>query len=220
MALTPLITYTAESQDGSNFTGTLTEATVYGSPEADRADVGVYVTGNKIKADGTVDFAVTMGSITPATDTSFTFSITKDGHYQFTYVIVDDWAAGTYNANDLVFYSDGNFYQTPSSTSAEPSASPWALVSDPTSLIGATNEPDNIVYQIKSEVVYPFSKKAFGSAAEDAAVGGCADCERGEDVKTYEYLAVLVDGMNTANQRQKYALGERIARRTSELTNL
>lgn len=220
MALVPLLSYTAESQNGTNYTGTLTEATVYGSPEADRADVGVYVTGNKIKADGTVDFAVTMGSITPASDTSFTFDITKDGHYQFTYVIANDWTAGTYNANDLVMYTDGNFYQTPSSTSAEPAASPWVLVSDPTTLIGATNEPDNIVYQIKSEVVYPFSKKAFGSAAEDAAVEGCADCERGEDVKTYEYLAVLVDGMNTANQRQKYALGERVARKAQEIASV
>lgn len=217
MALSPSLSYTSESVNDTIYSGVMTDATTYGSPNADRADVGVYITGNKLKQDGTIDFAVTITAFDPDTATTFTFDIPKDGHYQFTFVVADDWSAGTYNANDLVFYSDGNFYQTPSSTSATPGTAPWVVVTDPAALIGASNEPANITYQIKGEIVYPFSKAAYGDATETAALDCCGDCERGEDVKTYEMLGVLIDGMNVANQRQKYSKGEKISRKAQEI---
>jgi hypothetical protein len=218
MPLSPLLTYSAEAPNGTIYLGTLTDATVYGSGNPDFADTARYITGNKLTQTGTVDTAVTINSFDPKVTTDFTFDVPKDGHYQFVYIIADDWAAGSYVTDDIVWYvPNAKFYRTPSATSAEPSASPWIEITDPTSFIGGSSEPGNVVSLVKNVIIYPFSKKAYGDASEDAALEGCNDCERGEDVKTYEYLGVLVDGMNVANQRSKFTKGEKMARKAQEI---
>jgi hypothetical protein len=50
-------------------------------------------------------------------------------------LIGDAWAAGTY-ATDAQSYKSNNFYSTPSSTSAEPPASPWVKVKIPSRFMG------------------------------------------------------------------------------------
>jgi hypothetical protein len=94
------------------------------------------------------------------------------------------------------------------------------VVSDPTTLldlVGTATAPGNLIYQLFEQIFYPFTKVAFGDSSEDAALECCSTCERGEDVKTNEFFAVMIRGISAANTRAKYVQGERISRKSEEL---
>lgn len=216
--------YTSESpnEDG-NFDSVLTDVLVYGGSNPARVDVNVYISGEKIKQDDSVDFDVTFDSYTPSSASTFSFEVTKDGYYKFKYVAIPDYDNAHDYAQYDVVYSAGVVYQAfanPSTGTAPTNPSFWEVVSSPTDLIdevGSATEAGNLLYQVYERILYPFTKTAAGDTAETAALECCSDCERGEDVKTYELLAVLADGMNSADQRGKTARGERIARKAQEV---
>lgn len=225
MALTVDLEYTAEVKNEDLFTGTLTDSTLYGAPEVERVDVAVYIAGEKIKADGTVDYDITVsysGSTDETDASTFTFDIEEDGWHRFKYAIIENWSAvPTYSTYDAV-YNGGIVYQAIQSNTNQqpPNATYWTVVSAPTDLIdsdGTNAEVGNLQFQILDQIIYPFSKVGFGNACEAAALECCSDCERGEDVKLYEIMGVLVDAMSICNQREKWAKGEKTANKASEL---
>jgi hypothetical protein len=225
MALTVDLSVASEVVNGDAFTITLDDDTVYGGANPARVDVAVFISGEKIKQDGTADYDVTIdyaGSTDETDATSFTFDIEDDGRYKIKYAIIPDYDnADAYVAYDVV-YSSGIVYQAIQSTTgnAPPNATYWSIVSEPTALlddVGTASESGNLAYQEFNQILYPFSKVAFGNAAEDAALECCSDCERGEDVKLYELLGVYIDGMSICNQREKWQKGERIARASQSL---
>jgi hypothetical protein len=121
-----------------------------------------------------------------------------------------------------VAYRSGVVYQAIQSTTNNqpPNATYWSVVSTPTDLlddVDSSSESGNLAYQEFNQIIYPFSKVGFGNAAEAAALECCSDCERGENVKLYELMGVLVDAMSICNQREKWQKGEIIARKAQEL---
>lgn len=221
MALTVDLDYTAEAIDGEIYQGTYTDNTVYGGANPARADVAVYLTSEKIKADTTVDYEVTIDSYNPESATTFTFDIETDGWYKAKYVIIPDYDNGTAYVQYDAVYSGGVVYRALAGTTgnAPPNASFWEVISTPTSLIdndGGATESANIAFQIKQDIIYPFSKTCYGDKTAEAALDCCSTCDRTEKVLDYEYIGVLVDGMDVANQRGLYSKGEKIALKALE----
>jgi len=224
MALTVTLDYTSETISGEAYSGVITDETTYGGANPDRADVVTYITGEKIDQYGEVESDVTFSTVDPEVDTTYTFEINSDGYYKFKFAIIPEYDnAVNYDQYDVV-YSGGIVYQayaeTPSAGIAPPNTSYWEVVSEPTSLldeIGSSTESGNLEYELYERIIYPFSKKGYGDSAEQAALECCSDCERGEDVKTHEMLAVLVRGMNAADTRSKFLRGEKMARKAQEL---
>lgn len=229
MALTLDVDFTAETTDGDAFSGTLTDNTTYGTGgNPARANGALYVTGQKINYDSTVDGSLTIDTYDPETWATATFDITKDGWHKFKIVFIRDYnwsGTPTYNLHEAVYLDSNNtvyksISASPFSGISPPNASYWTEVTSPTSLVdnvGTSVASPNLEYQVYERVIYPFAKATFGDLAEDAALECCGDCERGEDVKQYELARVLVEGMNIADQRGKYAKGERMARKADEL---
>jgi hypothetical protein len=224
MALTAILDYTAEVINEDIYTGTITDETVYGGANAARVDVVTYITGEKINQSGEVESDVTFATYDPTAATTYDFDVEKDGYYKFKFAIIPEYDnAVNYDQYDVV-YSGGAVYQayaeTPSAGTATGNASYWEVIAEPTSLlddVGTATESGNLVYKLYERIIYPFSKKGYGDSAEQAALQCCSDCERGEDVKTHEMLAVLIRGMNASDTRSKFIKGEKMARKSQEI---
>lgn len=233
MALTLDCDVTAEAISGDYFTGTITDETadygVGGDPL--RSAGALYITGEKINADGTVDSDLEFTYVADYQDTwsTITFTIPKDGWHKFKIVFIRDYDAGTsYTQYEAVYDPASKIvYRAtaagPFSGQAPPNASYWEVVSEPTSLVdnvgGATDSP-NLEYQLLQRVLCPNAKVLFGNKAEDAAIEGYGDSTRGEDVLTYEFVRLCVEAINSLDQRGKQADGERVCRKVEEFANL
>lgn len=221
MALTPTLSLII---NGAITEGTLSDDTVYGAPNQLRADVAVYATLSKLAYNlSSTSVTITGDTSDPLTVTEWTWTYTTDGWYQARQVIIDEYNAATvYNRYDAVYYSGVVYRSTSAATHSDntpPNASFWEVISDPVSLIdnvGAVNESTNISYKIYNEILYPKAQKKFGDAIAEAATDCCSDCKREDDVETYEFLGVMVDSMNLANTRSRFAEGEKIARKTEQ----
>lgn len=225
MALTLDLDVTAESKSGDNFLCTVTDSTIYGGANPARAAGALYITGEKVNADGTVHSAVVFTSYDPEAWITSTFTLTRDGWHKFKIVFIRDYVGGTpYNQYEAVYNdSDNTVYRSisasPFQDQAPPNATYWEVVSSPTSLVdnvGTATASPNLEYQLLQRVLYPNAKVLFGNKTEDAAVEGYGDSTRGEDVLTYEFIRLCVEAMNSMDQRGKQADGERVARRVDE----
>jgi len=214
--------YTLEVKSGDDFIGTITDSTTYTSPA--RLAGAFYITGSKILTDGTVEEALVFDAYDEEVDTEYTFTIPKDGWHQFIGVFIPDYDNGAnYNQHEAV-YSGGITYKSISvaqiTAIAPPNVSNWVAVSDPTTLAendGTSTESPNLSFQVYERIIYPNAKTFSGSSAASAASGGCSDCERSEDVLTYEQANLNVDALNNYDYRGQYAQGEVLARASDEL---
>lgn len=231
MALTLDLDFTAEAKNGDIFLGTITDATVYGTGgNPARADGALYITGEKMNADGTVEDDISFVTYSPTgvdAWTTVTFDIEKDGWHKFKIVFIRDFEGTiTDYAQYEAVYSGGVVYRATQAMTAPapapPNASYWEVVPDPTSLMdndGTATESPNLEFQLLQRVIYPNAKVLFGNKAEDAAIEGYGDSTRGEDVLTYEFVRLCVEAMNSLDQRGKQADGERVARKVEEFAN-
>jgi hypothetical protein len=226
MALEILLEITSITADRSE--GLLTDNTVYGAPEVVRADGGVYVTGQKMKSDSTVDSTLTLTGDTadPQLDSSWTFNIPKDGWFRFLYVWIPDYnGATTYaqyeavqNAATSVVYRSlvaGNV------GNALTDVNFWEVISDPGSLAlnkGEANESANIESIVYSVVLIPNAEYEFANAISEASEECCnVNCSL-DDLFEYIRLMVMVDGCYVRSDRSQFAQAERIARRLEAIT--
>jgi hypothetical protein len=210
-------------------TGTIVDATVYTSPS--RATCGVFVKVYKVDHAGNKTYLTTTGNnADEETDTQWEFDYDTDGWHQILYVAVPDFAVAAYNQYDAVFRPSSNaVYRAKTNTSITTetdldNTTNWEVISDPTALclnVGAANESDNLTALTSittlNTVLYPITKENFGTKTGEAFLEASSTYRRSEDVRLYELLGLAVDGMNIANNRQEYSLGEIIARRAISL---
>jgi hypothetical protein len=204
-------------------TGVLTDNTVFGSPEVERTDVGVYVVGQKMLADSTVGETLTLTGDTddPQTDSSWQFNIPRDGWFRFLYVAPPDYdVAVTYAQYDAV--------QDPATSivyrskvagnvgNALNSLTHWEVIATPALLAlnsGEANESLNLDSQIYSVVLLPNSEYGYANAISEASEECCNINCSFDDLKLYIRLAALVDGAYVRSDRSQFPQAERIARK-------
>ncbi len=224
MALTISLSYSNETKSGTTYLGTLTDSTTYGGANPARSAGAFYVSGEKLKSDGTLDEAIVFSSYDQEVDTTYTFTIPKDGWHQFYAVFIRDYDNGaTYNQYDVVYQDSNNLVYRALSNGitgiAPPNVTYWEVISSPTALIDnvdTASESTSLEYQIYNRVLYPNAKTFAGTASAAAAINGCSDCERSEDVLVYEQAVINVDALNNYDARSQHALGEEIARASDE----
>jgi hypothetical protein len=209
--------------------GTIVDGSTYTSPS--RAGCGVFIKVYKTDLNGNRVALDHEGNATgPNDDTSWTFDYDTDGWHQIFYIAVPDFAVASYVLYDAVYRpSSEAVYRAKGAVSITTEAdldntADWEVISEPTSLclnIGASNESDNLtaitsigIYNI---VLGPITKENFGTKAGEAFLEASSTYRRSEDVRMYELLGLAVDGMEIANNRQEYSLGEIIARRAISL---
>jgi hypothetical protein len=216
------LAYTAENKVGDSFTGTITDQTV--NPL--RTAGAFFVAAKKLKKDGTLDETISFNTYDPEAATTFAFPIPKDGHYQFYGAFFRDYDNGKTYAQYEAAYQDTNnivyrsIFPTPFSGVAPPNTTYWEPVVNPALLVdnvGTSTESPNLEYQIYNRVIHPNAKTFAGTKAAEAAVNGCSDCQRSEDVLIYEQANVNVDALNNYDFRGQHALGEELARANDEL---
>ena len=195
----------------------LNDDTVYGTPEAERNTVAIYVTGVKKNNDGAdTPLVVTPNVADPYTVTSWVVESTKDGWHSFPMYAVPKWLVGTsYVTNDAV-HDNGYVYialaantgQTPASSPAE-----WKLVTDMSEVEVSANvtwKPQDITIDCRSEICYA---KVVSKAALDTCNNSC-DTLFG---KLFREVDMLYQGSSVKCQQEKYADYETIIR---ELENV
>lgn len=208
--------YTTEAIDGDSFLGTFTDETVYAGSDYARADVAVLFTIDKIAQDTESQGELTIQSYTPTSATTFSFTIDTDGWHKAKGLIIPEFNIATaYTQYQAVYYTNGNVYRaTASSTGNLPTDTNYfELIADPFDLIendGEADESDNISFEVVDIIIYPYAKQNYGIVTAQSDC--CSDCEKTKLILNYEFAGNLVDSMDTANQQQRYAYGESIAR--------
>lgn len=217
---------TIDSITADRTTGVLLDGTTYSSPA--RADVGVFVTGQKMKQNSTVESTLTLTGDTsdPETDTQWTFNIPKDGWFRFLIVGIPEFdSSATYSLYDAV-HSSGTVYRSKQNSNTEDNladTSFWEEISDPGSLAlneGESNESTNIDSLIYEPGIFPNSEYGFAQEIAEASEEYLTTLAiPDEDLATYELLAVLLDGAYVAADRSAMSRAERISRRLESILN-
>jgi len=228
MAITKSLTPITVDLEASTIT--ITDASTYTSPS--RATCGVYIKVFKVDYAGSRTEQVTTGNNGDAnTDTIWTATFPTDGRFQYFYVAVPDWAATTYAKYDAVFEPITKIvYRSKLNSNVVSTAADllvtanWEVITDPTTLclyVGTSTQSVNLntltSIGIFNDILYPITKKNFGEQTGIAFLEQPSTYKRPQDVRLYNLLGIAVDGMQIANNRQEYALGELIARRAISL---
>jgi hypothetical protein len=158
-------------------------------------------------------------------DNLWTFTLNQDGWFRFVYAAAPFWNISTpYSQYDVAYdeTNDSLYQATVAVTGGNTPAtnSSFSLITDPRVLVdsaGTPTDPNNMIYQDFNTILYPNTSKKFGSAAAKAALENCFDCKRSTDVELYEFLKVLIDGMEVSKNRSEFIKGEKLARRADTL---
>lgn len=221
MAL-PVVSFTVATPSPYTL-GTVTDTSSYISPV--RSGYGVFVKAFKMTYLGGVEvftdaniLTTTSNNSNPATDTSWTFNMTGDGWYQFSYVAGPNYSGGTtYAIYDIVYDSgtkqiyrskaDGNIGHTVSDPTW------WGVISEPWQLLNSPFTTMNAMITSVNRILYPSTSAAFAAQAASAALEGVSDVFRRIDVQAYEFLGLAIDAMAADETAQLYNEGEKVARR-------
>lgn len=206
--------------------GTITDTVVYGGAEPNRADVRVFITGAKMKQDGTVkqDVGVTSDTGDPETSSVYSFSIPEDGWFRFLVVIVREVysAVDTYSQYEAVYNSvDDKVYRSKQSGNIGNSLTNttwWEEITDPSTLAlnkGTATESTNIDSLVYNRVLSAQSQQGYGDFVSKESNNCCGDC--GDDTPQYKVLNLLINGLLLADQRTSLLSGEKIARRLESI---
>lgn len=201
-------------------TTTLTDQTIYGSPNPARSALRVFVSLQKMDVDNTgTAVPLTASPNDPETVTSWSWVTQADGWNKFYYVAIPAYAGGTTyaiydavydSATDLVYrsLSNGNVGNALSNVTF------WEPITDPASLAnneGETNESLNITSLIYQRVL------TFNSQYEYAVLIGqncaCTDCDDSEITPPYNLFSLLLNGAIKADQWSEFIKGEQICRK-------
>lgn len=225
MALDITVSYSSETPVGDEYQGVITDDTVYGTGgNPARADGVLYMTGEKLNYDSSVDYEIDIETYDPEIVTTFTFTIVKDGWNQYTIVFIPEYDNGaTYALYDAVYESGVVYRATQAGFSGQtpPNSSYWEIISEPTSLAandGTATESANIAFEIFNIIIYPFAKKLFGDSAENYAIQCCGTFKDVEEFTAYKELGAIVKALQASNTRSRYASGERISRYAASLS--
>jgi hypothetical protein len=218
--------FTIDSITADRTQGVLLDGSTYISPV--RSGGAVFVKGQKIKSDATVEstLTVTGNNANPATDSSWTFSIPKDGWFRFLIIFVPNFnSSATYTIYESVFEpGTGKVYRSKQNGNTQDTLTNttwWEEITDPATLAsneGETNESDNIDSLIYEPGLFPNSEYSFaqqiGKASEEYLTSlNIPD----DDLDQYSLLAVLIDGAYVKSDRSEMNQSDRIARRLESI---
>lgn len=211
--------------------GVITDNTVFTSPA--RSGVGVFLSGDKMKRDGTVNeiLTVTSNDGDPELDSAWSFTrpdptqALKDGWTRFKYVAVEDYAGGTtYALYSAAFDPTTNgVYRSKQASNtghALSDTSWWEAIADPTTLAlnkGETNESLNIASLVYEIQVTATGELAYGNIIWQVSMLS-GDATREENVDTYELIDIWINGDYVADDRSLHMQGEVIARRLESVS--
>lgn len=217
MALSPSLTISIAADVAS---ATITDTTVYGAPNADRADLRVFVKHYKVDT-ASIESALTLTSDTSdaQTDAVWTWTYDSDGYHKTYYVAIPEYSAATsYNIYDAVFdpatdlvyrsKSSGNVGQSLTDTNF------YLPITDPASLAanyGEATESVNITSLVYTRVLTPLSQQAYGNLIGTNCA--CTDCDDDDIIPDYNIFSLWLNGAITADTRTEVLQGELICRR-------
>jgi hypothetical protein len=199
---------------------TLTDGTVYGTGgNPARSAVAVFVSSFKMSYENEETALSVVGNDEdPETDSSWTIGYEQDGWFKTDFVIIPDYAAGTYAQYAAVFDpGTGNVYRSKAAGNTESDLTNtvwWELITEPALL--AENKDtaseslniDSIVYQ---RVFSANGQYTFGNLLSEQCM--CSDCDENESLRTYNIFAQWLDGVAIADSRSEVLDGELICRR-------
>lgn len=220
------LTFVVDSITADRTQGVLLDNTTYTNPV--RSGVAVFVKGQKMNNDATVDstLAVTGNNANPETNTSWTFTIPLDGWFRFLIVSVPDFnAASTYAIYDAVFQpSTGKVYRSKQNNNTTDTLTDtvwWEEITDPATLAsneGESNESANIDSLIYEPGLFPNSEHGYANQISEASEEYLTSLSiPDDDLANYNLLACLLDGAYVKSDRSEMNKAERIARRLDSL---
>ena len=214
------LTFSISSFASDRLTGTLVDGTTYSSPA--RNTLSVFVKGEKMKYDSTVDSVLTLTSDTsdPTTDASWTFTIPEDGWNRFQAAAIPAYGGGSTYALYDAAESGGVVYrskQVANTGNAVGDTAWWEVIADPATLAsneGEANESANIDSTVYEPIVDPNSQYIFANQIAEASEQYLTSLELPDGVlDQYTLLGVLVDGLTVYSDRSQVSQGERLARK-------
>jgi hypothetical protein len=200
-------------------TSTLTDATVYGSPNPDRVDLRVFAAVQKLQEDlDATTLAVTSNTGDAETVTAWTYTTPDDGYIRFYYVAIPAYSGvTTYAAYDAVYNtSDDTVYRSKvasNSGNALTDTAYWEVISSPALLAaneGESTESANITQLTYERVLVPKSQRAYSRLVGDNCP--CTDCDDDDIIFSYEKLRWLLNSALIADSSNEYVKGEGVAR--------
>lgn len=144
----------------------------------------------------------------------------QDGHYQYHWVAVSQYSAGTYAKYDAVWSTLNIVYRSLKDGNTDPLNVPasWEVIVDPYTLAankGTPTESLNISSTIYNRVFAENGKAAYATLVSDQCA--CTDCDEDETLKTLSDFDTLLTGALIADNRQEVIDGEIICRRIESL---
>lgn len=220
------LSFSVTSIAADRATGVLTDGTTYSDPL--RAATGLFVKGQKINSENTVEstLTVTGNAGDPETDASFTFTIPKDGWFRFLIVSVPDYDAGTeYDLYDAVFVpATDKVYRSKQNSNTGQSVTDTAWfeeITDPATLAsneGEANESANIDSLVYEPGLFPNAQYGFGNVISEASEEYLSHLNvPDDDLANYTMLACILDGGVIKGERSEMIQAERIARRLESI---
>lgn len=207
------------SISADRLTSTIEDTTVYGAPNADRADLRVFLTlyKNDVSGVGTT-VALTSNEGDPQTDSEWSYTTPDDGWVTFYYAAFSEYSGGTtYSIYDAVFDpADDAVYRSKANSNTGHLLSDtawWELITDPSGLAGnegEANQSNNITSLIYRRVLTWNSQYAYGQLIGSNCL--CTDCDDSEIIQPYNLLSLYVNGAIQADLNSEWLKGERICR--------
>lgn len=220
------LSFTVDSITADRTEAVLLDGTTYGSPA--RADIGLFVTGQKMNHDATVEETLTVvgNDGDPETDSKFTVTLVADGWYRFLIVAVPDFnSASTYSIYDAVYDAgSGKVYrskQNNNTTDTLTDTAWWEEITDPGSLAsneGEENESANIDSLIYEPGIFPDSEYGYANQIALASEEYLTSLNLPDaDLNQYVLLSVLLNGAYVRADRSQMSQAERVTRRLESI---
>jgi hypothetical protein len=216
LTATPTISSIAKTDEGS--TTIITDATVYGSPNADRADVVVDLLAYKVDEE-LAKTALTITTYDAETEDTFEVTNTIDGHQQFVLVITPEYSGITaYPQYSAVFYQDA-YYRvtalTPITGVLPTDVGNWEVVTieELFEAVDTSSESPNVAIGMVQQVLTFSASQCLGDLATQNAKTNCAgDCKDPKLKQKFDELWLLVYTSSVASSRGLFTAGEGMMR--------
>jgi hypothetical protein len=213
MALNPEIG--TISTDITEEIATIPDNTSYGSPEADRSDVAVYLQVWKMNSDNE-ETAITITNSTPDTVENWSFTYTEDGWYKARMIIIPNYDNSTvYTAGEAVYY-DGAIYIAAQASLGNLPSNPvyWTASTDFDDIV----EGDNVISEYFDFVLIEYGKKCAGEAAVNWYNNqDCGNCDKLKLSESFLQKRGMVIAVQRFEAIQQYSKAETIARRLENI---
>lgn len=216
MALTPSFSVSIDSERTEI---TISDDTVYGSPNLVRADCSVFFSAAKVSAENVETDVITTGDDEdPSTDSSWTHSYDEgDGYWKYRWAVIPEYDVATeYDQYDAVV-SGSTVYRSKSDSNtgnAVSNTTYWEEIETPTDLAdtkGEDNESLNAETYVYERVFTSNSQYEYGNLIKENSMWTEAD--DAEVLRDYDLFSLWLNGAIVCDERTLGVQGETICRR-------